>query len=108
DQVDARNTLVTTLAEIVELPLGQFAFTVTFNGKDFCLLRTSTEECVGQVPATPQLIEVWGNATGKGSQELRLSKAFNIATAQNQAAKVRDTIEGAWVPYEWDIQISPL
>jgi hypothetical protein len=105
---EARNALMRLLDEQVRLPLGQFAFNVISNGREFSVIRTSTGECTCQAPVTPAAAELWALATQDVGEELRYSKAFKIENAQNRAAKVRATIEGGWIPDEWDIQVSAL
>jgi hypothetical protein len=105
---EARNALISALNNNQPLPLGEFACLVEFDGKTFTCRRASTGEVATSIQASPKLSNLWVAATGGSDTAIRISKAFNLATATNQAAKVRAAIEGVWVPNEWGVEINAL
>jgi hypothetical protein len=105
---EARNALISALNNNQPLPLGEFACLVEFDGKTFTCRRASTGEIATSIQSSPKLSTLWTAATGGSDTAIHISKAFNLATATNQAAKVRAAIEGAWVPNEWRVEINAL
>ncbi len=105
---EARNALVSALHELKPLPLGEYACLIRFDGHTFTCHRSLTGATVVSLPASPKLSTLWATATGGNETSIPISKAFKLATAVNQAAKVRAAIKGAWFPNDWGVQIESL
>ncbi len=105
---EARNALISTLNARNPLPLGEFACLIEFDGKTFTCHRASTGVVVVSINSSPELSTLWTAATSGSDTAIRISKAFNLVTAINQAAKVRAAIEETWFPNEWGVEIIAL
>ena len=105
---EARNALVSALNAENALPLGEYACLLQFDGTTFTCRRASTGDVVGSLRTTSPLSALWAAANDGTDPEIRISKAFNLATATNQAAKVQAIIEGAWFPRDWNIQVEAI
>ncbi|OLS12800.1 MAG: hypothetical protein RBG13Loki_3582 [Promethearchaeota archaeon CR_4] len=105
---EARNALVSALNRGNELPIGEYACLLQFDGTTFTCRRASTGDAVRSLGTSSRLSALWAAANGGTGSEIRISKAFNLATATNQAAKVRAAIEGAWFPRDWNVQVEAI
>ncbi len=105
---EARNALVSGLHELKPLPLGEYACLIQFDGQNFTCHRALTGSAVVSIKSSPKLSSLWTAATGGSEPAILISKAFKLATAVNQATKVRAAIEGAWFPNDWGVQVQSL